>query len=151
MGQYYIWFLAGSTLYLWHKKPCWANLLPCLPVIAICATWIKGSTIVPLCIICALFTGAVLIPVVQRALSIRSLLFLGFVSYPLYLLHENAMVAMIVQLGRATPIPLFLLPVIPIATLVGLAWLVARFLEPRLRTVLTYSSSVARTAIIDPA
>ncbi len=70
----------------------------------------------------------------QRAMSYPPLLFLGFVSYPLYLLHENAMVSMIVQIGQAEPsIPAFILPLIPMTGIVVVAWLVARFGEPKLK------------------
>jgi peptidoglycan/LPS O-acetylase OafA/YrhL len=73
----------------------------------------------------------------QAILDHRVLLLLGFISYPLYLPHENLMVALIVKLGRAAPwIPAALLPVAPIATVLLLAWLVARYVEPAMRNAL---------------
>jgi peptidoglycan/LPS O-acetylase OafA/YrhL len=55
---------------------------------------------------------------------------MGFVSYPLYLLHENMMVSLIVKTNLILPqIPSILLPAIPIMFVVGVAWLVAKFID----------------------
>lgn len=59
------------------------------------------------------------------------LIYFGFVSYPLYLIHENAMVAMIVKAGKYFPdIPGILLPLIPIAILMFISYLIANYIEP---------------------
>jgi peptidoglycan/LPS O-acetylase OafA/YrhL len=55
----------------------------------------------------------------------------GFISYPLYLIHENMMVAMIVKIGRIFPnMFAILIPILPILFVVGGAWIIARHLEP---------------------
>jgi peptidoglycan/LPS O-acetylase OafA/YrhL len=74
---------------------------------------------------------------VSALLSKRALVFLGFISYPLYLLHEGMMVSMIADLGRIAPwIPAFLLPLFPMVICVGLSWSVARYAEPWTRQCL---------------
>ena len=78
----------------------------------------------------------------QRILTSRMLLFLGFVSYPLYLLHENAMVAMTAMLGRAYPaMPKLSMPLAPIILLCIVSFLIARF-EPQLRDLLRSVSAL---------
>lgn len=68
---------------------------------------------------------------VQRVLKTRLLMFLGFVSYPLYLVHENAGVSMIVDLTPLlSPLPMALVPLVPMLVLSGVAWVLAKYLEP---------------------
>lgn len=83
-------------------------------------------------VVVAIFLGAVLAP--PRWLANRCLLFFGFVSYPLYLLHENLGVALIVRWGRDWPeLPHALLPLLAVAVTTALAWLLARHIEPWLQ------------------
>ena len=91
-------------------------------------------------IIMSSFFWAVMIShVLQTIMSWRFFLFLGFISYPLYLIHENMMVSLIVKFGHWMPlIPGVLIPVVPIALVGAIAWLVAIFFEPGFRTVLRW-------------
>jgi len=88
-------------------------------------------------VVVALFAAAVTLPRVQALLSARWLLFLGFVSYPLYLFHNNAMIGLTQLLGETgLPIPMVLMPVVPMAVVCVVAWLIARHAEPPIRTLL---------------
>jgi peptidoglycan/LPS O-acetylase OafA/YrhL len=84
-----------------------------------------------------LFALAIASVPIQSLLSNRALVFVGFISYPLYLIHENMMVAMIVKIGRVFP-SLFaiLIPTIPILVVGGSAWIIASYLEPAAKKVL---------------
>lgn len=71
---------------------------------------------------------------VRRIAQTRLLLWLGFVSYPLYLIHENALIALIVKTHFALPwLPDWLDPALPIVGLCAVAWLIAARFETRLR------------------
>jgi peptidoglycan/LPS O-acetylase OafA/YrhL len=84
-----------------------------------------------------LFAFAIACAPVQLALSNRILVFVGFISYPLYLIHENMMVAMIVKIGRIFPnMFAILISILPILFVVGGAWIIARNLEPATRKLL---------------
>ncbi len=84
--------------------------------------------------VAALFTLAVTNARVQALLAYPALLFFGFISYPLYLVHENMMVAMISKTGQQMPsVHNILMPVLPMAAVVGLGWLVAAYIEPWVR------------------
>ncbi len=72
-----------------------------------------------------------LLPIARTFWSNRLFVFFGFISYPLYLAHQNMMVAMIIKIQHAMPaVPPIVMSVIPIAVVVGLAWIVAKYVEP---------------------
>lgn len=85
----------------------------------------------------ALFAAAQQSELVQRLLANRALLFAGFVSYPLYLLHNELGVGLIATFAPHAPQPVWpLLPVAMMALMLFLAWLVARYTEPLLAALL---------------
>ena len=104
---------------------------------------IKGASA-----LAALFFGATMLSKkLQTILASKALLFAGAISYPLYLIHENAMVSMIGSVGRAAPwVPSLLLPVLPIAVLSLVAWLIATKAEPALRSLLRRPFVVTKPA-----
>ena len=64
----------------------------------------------------------------------RFFLFLGFISYPLYLIHENMMIASIIKLNKFFPsFPYFALPFIPIFVLCFISYILAKKMEPLTR------------------
>lgn len=85
----------------------------------------------------AFFTIVIMNERAQSVASFKLFVFLGFVSYPLYLVHENMMVALIVKTGHWMPwLPGFFVPILPIAVVVGIAYLVALYAEPKLREII---------------
>lgn len=71
---------------------------------------------------------------VGKIFSHRILLFVGFISYPLYLIHENMMISMIIQLYRKFPIiPDFLLPLIALVPIFIISYIITKWGEPLLR------------------
>ena len=124
-GRYYAWFLFGALLYIYYKKPGKTALL-----------WVALSSILailPVCLVLILFFMAVYSVRLQKFLCYWPFLLLGFISYPLYLLHENAVVALTVRLDRSISIPGLILPIAPIAAVMAIAWAVARYVEPWIR------------------
>ena len=78
------------------------------------------------------------------------LLMFGFISYPLYLLHENAMIALIVKLSKFNAaIPHFLLPILPILFISIIAYLVAKFIEPLLRNQINKLVDILKCKILE--
>lgn len=63
-----------------------------------------------------------------KILTWRPFIFLGYISYPLYLLHQNIGFVWMRRMGRYIPNE-YLLIVITIVLIVTIAWLVTRFLE----------------------
>lgn len=66
----------------------------------------------------------------QKMISGKILLFFGFVSYPLYLIHENMMISGIIKLDNYIPmIPDYLYPLISITFLSITAYIIAKYIE----------------------
>lgn len=138
--RYYGWFVAGSLYYKYFCEQRKTLLITAMLIAFISALveagWQPGHyawkmTIISTIAIVVLFTFATLNTRVQTLLSYPVLLFFGFISYPLYLLHENMMVAMICNIGQQIPsMYKILMPMLPIAVVIGLAWLVAAYIEP---------------------
>ena len=73
----------------------------------------------------------------QELLAARILLLVGFVSYPLYLLHNELGVGLIATFTQGVPQPLWpVLPLMMIVVMLFLAWLVAKHAEPRFTALL---------------
>jgi peptidoglycan/LPS O-acetylase OafA/YrhL len=63
----------------------------------------------------SVFMGAVNFDKFKDICDNRFLVFFGFISYPLYLIHESIIIALIIKLGTNFRfIPQVLLPIIPI-------------------------------------
>lgn len=137
----YGWFAAGAFLYLYvdtRRRSCLAASA-ISAVLGILANLRPSDATTPffLAAVYGLFIAPFFVPAVGRFFSHRSWVFGGFISYPLYLLHENAGCAVILALHRSFPgIPGFLLPLLPLSFIGFVSWLIAAFLEPLLRAFL---------------
>jgi peptidoglycan/LPS O-acetylase OafA/YrhL len=133
------WFASGSLFYLFYKTRSLGFLLVALAtgfLSALSTTHPLIEQIGLLTVVC-IFAAAAFSARVQAMLSSRILVFFGFVSYPLYLLHYTIIGVLQTNLARKAPaIPDVLYPLAPIALVVLAAWLVARFGEPSLRKLL---------------
>ncbi|HEY4073760.1 MAG TPA: acyltransferase [Herbaspirillum sp.] len=134
------WFAGGALFYRYfHERKTFlfngAVLVSIAAAIAIGG--LRPQQTIAALLVVLVFTAAVSIPLMQSVLSRRLLIFLGFISYPLYLLHENMLVAMIVKMGRAAPwMPSILMPLLPIAAVICAGSLIAVYIEPWLRGML---------------
>ena len=138
--KYFGWFCVGALMYkahvTGHRKFVVAATLMMVPTVLI--MYGKGTTIVTACgLVYAVFYLALNQAKISALFQNRCLVFLGFVSYPLYLIHENAMVAMTIK-TRANFgfIPDLLTPLPGIAALLCIAYFMAKLAEPNLRQVL---------------
>jgi peptidoglycan/LPS O-acetylase OafA/YrhL len=149
---YFLWFFVGANYWLW-----WSERRPHHYWIAVVASIVCALS--PLAgagqrlVIVALLAAVMRFEAVRRVVACRTLLVVGFASYPLYLIHENMMVAMIMRVGRVLPwLPAWTMPLVPIAVVIGLGWLFARFVEPPARrTIDRLVRGVTRPLIRRPA
>jgi peptidoglycan/LPS O-acetylase OafA/YrhL len=150
-ARHYGWFAAGA-LYYRHLRggrrglPWEALALSALSTLSLYGMFgLALRAFAAGAAVSGMFALALLSPAVQQLLALRLLVFVGVASYPLYLMHENLMVALIVKLGAGVPgLPGILLPVLPVAGLTVVAWWVATQLEPRLRGALQELVSIPR-------
>jgi peptidoglycan/LPS O-acetylase OafA/YrhL len=138
--EHFGWFAAGALFYRYHKAR-----EPRLLSIAVACALASAATIggeslksyLPGMAIVVLFAESTVSERFQEVLNRPVLLWLGFVSYPLYLIHENMMVALIAKVGRAEPwLPDIAMPLIPMLTVMAIAWITARIFEPGLRKLI---------------
>ena len=134
---HYGWFAAGALFYEYFTTKNWRFWLAGVLVALLAARCLGGFLSVSMIIATILVLLVALAMVNQRVqmiLSNQYLVLVGFVSYPLYLLHENAMVSMINQLHSAEfGLPNYLLPIIALIPIFIIAWFISQYVEPMLR------------------
>ena len=135
--KHYGWFAAGALFYRYYSLKNVTNFLMGLLIALLSARALDGFLSLSMIFATTLvliFAVSIFNPTLQKLLSNKFLGLIGFTSYPLYLIHENAMISMIIQLHNQYDwMPLFLLPLLPILGLIFVAWIVARYLEPVVR------------------
>ena len=130
------WFAAGSMWFFHAHEQNRARWLSALAWILCAASALVWAELAPAGVASALLISLLFVlaqqnQTVQRVLSHRLLLYFGLVSYPLFLLHENLLIALLVKL--APTVPSMLWPLLPIPIALGLSLLaypIARYLEP---------------------
>lgn len=148
--QHFGWFAAGAAFYIFYaeKNKQWLYLGFVMAVIS--CFFVKDLNLksaLAAGAVTMLFTTALVYQPLQKLLQARVLLFFGTVSYPLYLIHENMMIAMIIKLGKLeTGMPLYLLPLMPIALLSLVAYLIAIYGEPFAKRLIVYCLNKAGLA-----
>jgi peptidoglycan/LPS O-acetylase OafA/YrhL len=143
------WFASGAAFYVWSKDRSRNWFLLAIAIAIISATLARPlgrESALAAVMVAGLFAATLVSPMLQRLLGNPVLQFCAFISYPLYLIHENTMIALIIKMGRHPPalLPPFL-PLPAIALLVGVAFLVARYAEPAMRHLISrICSSVSK-------
>jgi peptidoglycan/LPS O-acetylase OafA/YrhL len=138
-GKYFGWFLVGVVGYEFSKrrdKMKFIYVILSAAAIVVYTGISRNNAGVALfsSAVMMLFIGALCSTKIQSVLSLRILLLLGFISYPLYLIHENLLISMINAIGtRFRPMPDYFIPVIPMLVLIAFAYFVAAAVEPCLR------------------
>lgn len=138
--DYWFWFASGAAYYQYRQtgRAGWAWLAIGCILGGACVLGVVAHEFLWMNLVGAIAVGSVFIVSmhserVQAFLNCRFLQFMGFVSYPLYLLHENMLVSTLVKLAPRLPREWFpLLPVVMLAPLAGVAFLVGRYVEPPL-------------------
>ena len=127
------WFASGSFLYLHYVSKTKKYLIYAL-IIGLLAALNLGETVnlvISGMLVFLIFVFAVCLDSWKRFFSNKFFVYLGFVSYPLYLIHQNFMISMIIKLNSWLPeIPSILLPLLPIGLLVLVSHIIAKYIEP---------------------
>ena len=155
--KHFGWFAAGAMFYSYFQtqKNSWfyagivLMVLSSL-VVRIDALGFDYEVIIGALLISALFAVSFKSSLLQNLLQSKVLVFIGFISYPLYLIHENAMTAIIIKMADWAPwLHPFLYPYPAILFLVITAYIIAKYLEPRLSSLfrLKMQNKVVKTNI----
>ena len=143
-SEHFGWFAAGALYYRFFRTKSRLFLLAALVVALPAAlTTNKGVLAINFVTFCmamlvvVFFALAVHGKWLRPILCSRFLLFFGYISYPLYLVHENIMVQLTLKVAQADPeIHGIALSFIPIAVVVGIGYLVAAYGEPSLTRII---------------
>lgn len=135
--KYCGWFASGALFYRFFMYKHKASFAIALFVALLSArNWggLMSSTMVAFVVIIGIFACSMFSRHLQGMLSNKLLTFFGYISYPLYLIHENATISMIVQLHQAyEDINVYVLSLIPLTMMVIIAWIMAKYLEPEFK------------------
>lgn len=131
------WFCTGMLIYKWHQYKDNKALFMSLPLAGIATLTSAELNVIPtlFCItFYILFLGALTNESVKNILSNQVLLLIGFISYPLYLIHNSLMIMTVTELHQLLPdfvsyaiyIPGFLMAVL-------ISYVIAQYHEPFFR------------------
>lgn len=132
--EYFGWFAAGAAYYSYSKTRNQTWIYVGI-FISILSAFSEGefaleATIAAL-IISSLFALSIISSKMQQLMNNKILLYFGFVSYPLYLLHENMMIASVIKMEPYLSfVPSVIYPVIAVALISILAFAIAKHVEP---------------------
>ena len=141
--DYFGWFASGALFYLFFQSKnlkCFAlaTFMAILSSIAVAIDF-NSSEIIAASIVSTIFASSLVVPQLQRLLENKGFLFLGFISYPLYLIHENATIATVIKLSSYAPwLHPFIYPILATSILALAAYIMAKYLEPNLRRAIAF-------------
>lgn len=134
VGRYTIFFLLGILFYefmsnRYHEVKYFSwMVLALLPFhYLMIGNWGLISMNI---ILLLLFLGVMYSDLAKKFISFGLFSFFAFVSYPLYLIHENAGVSLIVEIGKLDIVPMVFLPILAIGIMAACAYPMAKFFEP---------------------
>ncbi len=124
------WFYLGSVMYQRHTAG--GGLLVFLfAIFGLCIYTTVGNDYFGalMCIVLyLLFYTGVTTKALSGILSARWLVWIGFISYPLYLIHENALIALTIKVHRLSPeMPAAITPLPGLLLISAVAYLLARY------------------------
>ena len=135
------WFSAGAMVYLYYTTSAKKYLIYffVMSFVSMFSVFDKADfgMVVYMVLLVALFISVFLFSFIEKILATKYLVFIGFISYPLYLIHENMLISLIIKVNKALPIiPDILLPVFPVFFLILISYFIAKFIEPKIQIFL---------------
>jgi peptidoglycan/LPS O-acetylase OafA/YrhL len=136
------WFASGAMFYEYFRtrRTAFFFVAICLGTVAALdwkPSFFSVTDRIALLTVVGVFAVTICSIRLQSALAARPLVLTGFISYPLYLIHDNISVGLTNLLGRAVPLlPPLLYPVSPIVLVMIAAFLITKYAEPMLRRTL---------------
>ncbi|BAN95284.1 hypothetical protein E05_05180 [Plautia stali symbiont] len=150
---HYAWFMVGCLVYerLHRRDKLYHYALTVLALLINFSYYAKNSgvvAVVPLLLVMLFFIASFYSRQIERWLSLRFFTAIGFVSYALYLIHENLMIAILIKLNGyiKSEAVMTMLPVVVASVLYYVAWLISKYAEPALRNALKWKRQPAPQA-----
>jgi len=134
--NYYGWFLLGVIAYKYQVDKTKRNaflLLAMLIVAVLSSSFEDIKNFLPALITASIFIAPFFIEKARELLSSEKLLFVGYISYPLFLIHQNIVTGLAIKLHAIYPnLPAFVYPIPFILIVIFISYLIAN-LEPKFR------------------
>jgi peptidoglycan/LPS O-acetylase OafA/YrhL len=141
--QYFGWFIIGALLYqLYSTDDKRINLIALLLLAATIdlTVGIQMDFIIACLCVYMIFYLAIFNKKLMSVFKSNFFVFFGYVSYPLYLIHESIMIALTVKTHRSFPfIPDLFTPIPGLVMIISLCLLILKFIEPMIRKLLRYT------------
>jgi peptidoglycan/LPS O-acetylase OafA/YrhL len=138
--RFFGWFCVGALLYRAHSTSSFALKLGSIVLMFPTITIMFGRDPEYLFAsfgIFLVFFGCIQSHLIAQVFRNKVLLFMGFISYPLYLVHENAMIALTIKVHKNFPIlPDLSTPIPGILVISLFAFAIASVLEPATRALI---------------
>jgi peptidoglycan/LPS O-acetylase OafA/YrhL len=138
--EYFGWFASGSCFYLFFKfeQKQWLVYGALMAIISSILLYFGHLTTMFSALAISLFFSASFVtPSIQRFLESKVLIFVGFVSYPLYLLHENMIISMSIELPKVLEgMPLIISPLFAITLVTFISLLITKYLEVPVKNII---------------
>lgn len=138
--EHFGWFASGAIFYIYNQTKQKKHFVIAVTIgilSSIATSKLVPSNLIAALFILALFSASIAIKPVQKALEFSPIQFLGFISYPLYLIHENAMISMIIKSGSALIlIPPILVPIPAILILIIAGYIITKHIEPKTKLLI---------------
>ncbi len=153
--KYFGWFAAGALFYVFHQTRDNIYYVSALFVSALSAysTGEHFAGVIAALLVSGLFAISIKAVWLQQLLKSKLLLLFGLISYPLYLIHENILVSLIIKMKGLTPwLDMYLYPLAPIVFISIISFCIAKFFEPLAKKIIeslfTNSDSISFVTLI---
>ena len=132
--NYFGWFIIGALFYLAYleknKNYIFLSIL-LLPPTIIQTTCQDVAEAAAGLVVYLIFLLSIVNHNFSKIIACRIFVFIGFISYPLYLIHENALVSLTIKTHKHySAMPNMLTPLPGLLLIILLAFLVAKYIEP---------------------
>lgn len=133
--KHFGWFAAGTAFYMYSKSgdENWFIMALTICLVSSFSVAVDGyglGAFFATLAFSAFFALSLVNTRLQNLISNRLFLILGYISYPLYLLHENMMISMIIKFNKFIPSQFnFILPFLAIFLIASLAYFITKYLE----------------------
>ena len=134
------WFSAGAFVYIYVKENSFGALVCAFVMCVYSSVFYKFGDVgftVSAMLMSFIFLISAFSERLARFFEFRFFVFLGFISYPLYLLHENILVASIVKISQLFDGYQYLYPAVPVIALCFVSYVLARYVEPNIKLVIS--------------
>lgn len=142
--KYFGWFAAGCAFYMFSKtkEKTWFVYALTICILSSIATAAGGKslgTFAAMLAISSLFALTLISSKAQKVVGNRYLVYFGFISYPLYLVHENMMISLIIKLGAILPQDFHMfLPIYGVFFVSSIAYIIVKYIEGPVKNGLDY-------------